>query len=179
MKPRLVILHSFGRTSSENWYQSIGQALADSFDVTTPDLPNPEKGKIAEWLPALIGLRPDPTTYLVGHSLGGTLILRYLEQAIEPIAGFFLVGAPVNDLARNDLHETGFFERDFAWETIKQQSKKRFCLASTDDPTVPFWQAEYIAKQVEAKLVTFHDRQHFKQTDFPELVTLLQEQRQS
>lgn len=176
MKQRLVILHSFGRTSQDNWYQAVGQTLVDAFIIATPDLPNPDDGKMAEWLPALITLNPDSNTYLVGHSLGGTLILRYLEQTQEPIAGFFLVGAPVNDLARNDLHETGFFERDFEWDKIKQNSNKRFTLASIDDPTVPFWQAEYIAKQVDAKLITFYDKGHFKQPDFPELVELLKKE---
>lgn len=171
---RLIILHGFGGRPDKHWYNSLGQALADRFSVTIPALPNPEVGKMEEWLAALAALRPDQQSTLVGHSLGGTLILRYLEQASLPIAAFFTVGSPINDLARNDLHATGFFERDFIWSTIKQRSPKRLVIGSTDDQSVPFWQAEYIAKQIDGELVTFTDKGHFnKAADFPELVDLI------
>jgi predicted alpha/beta hydrolase family esterase len=173
---RLILLHSFGRTSLDNWYQSVGSSLTDIFKVVIPDLPNPDDGKMSEWLPALNELQPDDQTILVGHSLSGALVLRYLEQAKQPIDSFYLVAATLNDLARNDLHETGFFERDFNWEQIRANSMKRFVLASTDDPTVPYWQAEYFAKQLPAELVTFSDKGHFKDETFPELVALLRKE---
>lgn len=170
---RLILLHSFGRTSQDNWYQSVAASLTDVFDVVVPSLPNPDLGKMDEWLPALEELQPDGQTVLVGHSLSGALVLRYLEQVNRPIHSAYLVAATLNDLARNDLHETGFFERDFGWEQIRQNCPRRFVLASTDDPTVPYWQAEYLAKQLPAELVTYHDKGHFKDATFPELIELL------
>lgn len=151
----------------------MGQQLTDFFVVEIPDLPDPENAPFAEWLAALAKLTPDSETLLVGHSLGGTLILRYLEQTELPVHSFYLVAAPINDLARNDLHETGFFEWDFDWEKIKKNSEGRHILASTDDPTVPFWQAEYLIKNLEAEMHMFNNKGHFKETDLPELVEIL------
>lgn len=174
-KPRLIILHSFGRTSRDNWYQAVGQQLADLFEIVIPDLPDPEAGRISDWLPALAALRPDAQTWLVGHSLGGTLILRYLEQAEAPIAGCVLVAAPANDLARNDLHATGFFERDFDWAAIQAKAPTRLIIGSADDQTVPFWQAEYLAANAKGQLIRLEGYDHFKADHLPELVTLLKE----
>lgn len=173
---RLILLHSFGRTSQDNWYQSVAASLTDIFNVETPDLPNPELGKIGDWLPAFESLHPDEETVLVGHSLSGALVLRYLEQVSHPVHASYLVAATLNDLARNDLHETGFFERDFDWEQIRRNCAHFVVLASTDDPTVPHWQAEYLAKQLPAKLITYHDKGHFKDETFPELTELLRQE---
>lgn len=152
---RLILLHSYGRTSGDNWYQSVGQAVTDVFgSVEIPDLPDPEVARAADWLSALEQLQPDEQTVLVGHSLGGTLILRYLEQAQRSVAGIMLVAAPINDLARNDLHDTGFFTGDFDWSAIQQKAAKRYVVGSTDDPTVPFWQAESIALNLPGELIT-------------------------
>lgn len=171
---RLIILHCFGRTSQERWYQSVKNSLRNQFEkIETPDMPHPNLGNIEEWLPALEALSPDTTTVLVGHSLGATLILRYLEQANRHVASYYLVAGPINDLAQDDLHATGFFEQDFNWEQIKSNCPIGYCLASKDDDTVPFWQAEKIAAETGAALIPFEDKGHFRQDEFPELVELI------
>ncbi len=171
--PRLIILHCFGKTSRDRWYRSVGNAVTDIFDIVLPDLPNPDTGRMSEWLPVLQALKPDQQTVLVGHSLGGLLILRYLETATEPVAGFYTVAAPIGTLDRDDLLETGFFDRELGWEAIKHNANRRFIIASTDDATVPFEQAQEIAKRVDGELIQFSDKGHFKQDDFPELITRL------
>lgn len=172
-KPRLIIVHCFGRTSQERWYQSTAAALASEFTVVTPDMPQPMLGYVAQWLPALQALDPDEQTILVGHSLGGTLLLRYLEQAKRSVAGFYTVAAPIDDLDRDKLHATGFFDTDFDWDTIRRRANKRVVIASKDDDTVPFWQAEQIAAKSAGELMSFDDKGHFKQDIFPELVARL------
>ncbi len=167
---RVFILHCFGGNSRGSWYQSAGEALESKYAVTIPDLPEPEIAPYETWQAALTELNPDVDTLLIGHSLGGTLILRYLEQSNRPVVGFILVGAPMNDLARNDLHQTGFFERDFNWAEIQKNAPTRLVVASTDDPVVPFWQAEYINQNVAGELVRFEDKAHFNQKEFPELI---------
>lgn len=172
---RLFIFHSFNSNSQKDWYRSVAADLRGDFDVLTPDLPDPTVAKASEWMAALALLRPDRDTILVGHSLSGILILRYLETAAAAITGFVLVAAPINDLARNDLHATGFFERDFAWTDIIPQAARRLVIASTNDDTVPFWQAEYLANNLQAELISLENHGHFHQPDFPELTAKLKE----
>ncbi len=171
---RLIILHCFGRTSQERWYQSVASEVGTLFDeVLTPDLPHPDLGLMSEWLPTLQGLQPDQHTVLIGHSLSGTLILRYLEEAAGPIAGFYTVAAPTTGLDRDELEATGFFADPYDWATIKRNAMHRVVLASTDDDTVPFGQAEEIAAQTGAELIAFANKGHFRDDTFPELVARL------
>lgn len=77
---------------------SLSDALGAAYEVRYPEMPNadaPEYGAwrdcIAEELSALGG-----GVILVGHSLGASVLLKYLseENAEGPVAGLFLVAAP-------------------------------------------------------------------------------------
>jgi len=77
---------------------SLQNALGSEYDVRYPPMPgesNPDlrtwKAKIADELEALNG-----NVILVGHSLGGAALLKYLaeENIQKQIAGLFLLAAP-------------------------------------------------------------------------------------
>ena len=54
---------------------------------------------------------------------------------------------------------------------IPAQTEKIFLYHSKDDTTVPYSQAERLSKLLpSAKMLTFQDRGHFKQENFPELL---------
>jgi predicted alpha/beta hydrolase family esterase len=175
MKPRLIIHHSFGRKSQSNWYRSVAEALSDTYDVVIPDAPNTAQGRISEWLPAFAALNPDENTVAVGHSLGGDVLLRYLEQPGHKLKAVFLVATPIDDLKWDDLQATGFFAKPFDWPTIVANAEHFFVLASGDDRTVPYAHAESLAANLHARLITFNDKGHFNQDSFPELVTVIKE----
>jgi uncharacterized protein len=74
-------------------------ALGDGFAVLAPDMPEaasdprygPWAGRIKEEL-AVMGVRP----ILVGHSLGASVLLRWLAEGGygRPVGGLFLVATP-------------------------------------------------------------------------------------
>lgn len=86
---------------------SLGDGLGDGYALRYPQMPDEGRpmyaawrGQIARELAAMEGV-----VFLVGHSLGGSMLLKYLaeggaEQAMAPIparltlAGLFLVAAP-------------------------------------------------------------------------------------
>jgi predicted alpha/beta hydrolase family esterase len=77
---------------------SLQKALGAEYDVRYPQMPGESepamqtwKAQIAKELEAL-----DGKVILVGHSVGGSTLLRYLseERVEKPIAGLFLLAAP-------------------------------------------------------------------------------------
>ena len=72
--------------------------LGDRFTVVAPEMPNFYDPDYQSWRDAIADLLPDlgdqPT--LVGHSFGGSVLLKYLAEGTyqEPIAGLFLVSTP-------------------------------------------------------------------------------------
>jgi len=77
---------------------SLQKALGDEYEVRYPEMPcesEPDmqtwKTQIARELETL-----DRNVILVGHSLGGTALLKYLseENVVKPISALFLLAAP-------------------------------------------------------------------------------------
>jgi len=108
---------------------------------------------------------------LVGHSLGGIFLAKYLEEGSMPmqIKGTFLVAAPFEEC------EPGESLADFALperlEHFVAQAGKLFLYHSEDDPVVPFGAlAKYKEKLPDATIRTFTDRGHFLGPEFRELM---------
>lgn len=81
---------------------SLKHALGAGYDVHFPRMPEEDEPDFARWLPqidaALAHLKGDVT--LVGHSLGGAALLRYLSQPpARParVTGLVLLAAPAWD----------------------------------------------------------------------------------
>ena len=76
----------------------LARELGDSFTVVAPVMPNFDEPDYRSWRDAIadhlsdIGDQPA----LVGHSFGGSVLLKYLAEETyqEPIAGLFLVSTP-------------------------------------------------------------------------------------
>jgi len=118
---------------------SLRKALGAEYDVRYPQMPdesNPDQQtwrvKIASELEKL-----DGRVILVGHSVGGSTLLKYLseENVEKPIAGLFLLAAPSRD------------EADWNFEDLKLPSDlaaklswipQIFLYHNRDDEVAPF-----------------------------------------
>jgi hypothetical protein len=78
--------------------QSLQQALGDDYDVRYPQMPDESKPDMQNWKAKITSeLEPlDGRVMLVGHSIGGATLLKYLseENVSKPIAGLFLLAVP-------------------------------------------------------------------------------------
>lgn len=114
---------------------------------------------------------------LVGHSLGGAFLLRYLTEHILPvtIAQLHLIAPVVDDVDCNDV---GGFKIDVAnWPGFARSIKSVHLWHSTDDVYVPIHHSErFLAKYPQATLHRFTDRGHFLQSEFPELEAVIKNQ---
>src|SRR5690625_3080969 len=102
MKKQVLFIHSAGtqdsHQGSSNLLAYLKDSLGDEYNLLYPKMPHPENPEYKLWefqlekeFAAL-----DGEVLLIGHSLGGSVLLKYLsEKAINrPIFGLFMIAAP-------------------------------------------------------------------------------------
>lgn len=161
------------RTGKKDWKRTLGETLGTGYEVIMPDMPNKINAKYVEWKiwfeKFVSHLEPEIT--LIGHSLGGTFLAKYLSENNLPrsINGIFLIAACYDD--KDSEYSLADFILTKKLERLAKQSPKIFLYHSKDDPIVPY--ADFLKYQKElpnAVGKTFQDREHFNQESFPELI---------
>jgi hypothetical protein len=138
---------------------SLQKALGAEYDVLFPRMPgesNPNiqtwKAKIAKELEAL-----DGRVILVGHSLGGSALLKYLseEKVEKPIAGLFLLSAP-----SWDEENWNFDDLRLPTDLAAKLSRipRIFLYHNRNDETVPFSHLALHASRLPRAIVRESDR---------------------
>jgi predicted alpha/beta hydrolase family esterase len=77
---------------------SLRDALGASYEVRYPRMPLEDGARYSDWTTAIASALPPrgDEVVLVGHSVGGSVLLRYLcEESVEAsVAGLFVIAAP-------------------------------------------------------------------------------------
>jgi uncharacterized protein len=102
MSPAVLLVHSAGPQGpgegSEPFASRLRDELGPGFEVLFPVMPDPESPHYGPWGERLgeILAEIDEPIVVVGHSLGGSVMLKHLAESDgpEPIAGLVLVAAP-------------------------------------------------------------------------------------
>lgn len=159
--------------ASQDWKQTLKSHFPDD-DVLLTSLPNKQNAKYLEWkivfekiLPLLYG-----DYILIGHSLGGIFLAKYLHENQLPIVAekVILVAPPYDDESDESL---GDFKLTTA-TGIEQSAKEVHFFFSEDDPIVRIAErSKYISDVPSATFHTLQDRGHFWQEQFPELVEVI------
>jgi len=158
----------------KDWKATLGNELRDEFEVILPDMPNGKNAKYLEWKIWFEKFIPyfEPEVVLVGHSLGGTFLAKYLSENKFPkkIRAVFLVAAPYDAESTKDSMGDFILPRDLS--KINEQTEKIFLYFSKDDSLVSFADFEkYKYALPTAEIAIFEDRGHFSQIKFPELIS--------
>lgn len=159
------------RLRKRDWKTALPAALGDSFDVVAPMMPNKWNAKYPEWklwFEKIVALLDDEVI-LVGHSLGGSFLARYLAENRFPkkISGLLLVSAPFRGTPDEPLLD--FTPPDDLGE-VGEQAEKIFLYHSADDPVVPIGDLDgYVAAWPQATVRRLDGRGHINQENFPEL----------
>ncbi|XOB41012.1 MAG: RBBP9/YdeN family alpha/beta hydrolase [Candidatus Nealsonbacteria bacterium] len=168
MNKRILILHGWESNSKEHWFLEEKERLEKlGHKVFVPDMPNTFHPKKEQWIKVIEDFDPDSRSVLVGHSLGGTVILNYLEKIDEKIKRCVLIATPIEKLSFKPTNN--FFEPNFDWQKIKQNCEEFFILNQTKDPWVPLEHGESLATYVNGKLIKVDGDDHFDAIDFPML----------
>lgn len=162
-----------------DWKDMLQEELGEGFEVLSPRMPNSTNARYTEWklwFERVADVIDDPVV-LIGHSLGGLFLAKYLSENVFPkkIAAVVLVAAPYSD---GTVMEHGESLDDFllpaSLAPFAEYGGKIVLMHSSDDPVVPLGDlAKYRAAVPACRVIEFSDRQHFNQDSFPELVDLL------
>lgn len=153
----------------------IAEELKDTHETILLDMPNKFNADYICWKIRFEKHFPflsKEDTILIGHSLGGTFLIKWLSENSFPkkIKQLHLVSTVIEH-KKEDTRTLGNFKLNFnKIKNILPQVENIFIYHSKDDPVVPFSHAERYKKYLPiAKLFAFENRGHIRQEEFPEL----------
>ncbi len=174
------------KAGTKNWKQTLQERLGEEYEIIAPSMPNKTNARFLEWKIWFEKFIPflEKEVLLIGHSLGGTFLAKYLSENEFPkkVRATFLVSAPFDNedsgesLADFVLEGTGLYPPSPAnLSMLEKQGGKIFLYHSEEDPIVPFAEfKKYKNALPNAVARAFKDREHFNQEEFPELVNDIQ-----
>jgi len=151
------------------WLQK--QLLVNGVLAQTPEMPTPYEPQYPEWASTFEQFHIDKETILVGHSLGGGFLVRWLSENKKK-AGRVVLVAPWLDPDKE--LRTGFF--DFSIDSeLATRTKDITVFISDDDDQEELASLEILKNNISGLQVrTFTNKGHFilehmGTTEFPEL----------
>jgi predicted alpha/beta hydrolase family esterase len=176
MKKEIFFVHSAGpqndQSGSNNFVAHLSRSLGDDYVMHYPMMPEPENPRYVAWKMELQSVLPvgGNKAVLIGHSLGGSVIVKYLSEGLcqMPLAGLFLVGTPYWG-TRGWAMEEFMFQRDF--QAKLPAIDKIFIYHSRNDNWVPYSHAQFYSKALPGSVLrTLDGDQHEFDKGLPVLV---------
>ena len=165
MKKQVLFIHGGGEGAHQEDKKlaaSLKDVLGAAYDVRCPKMPDEDRPEYEAWKDQIAQefTALDGEVILVGHSLGASILLKYLseEKVEKPVAGIFLVAPPYWGAEDWEVSEYAL-QKDFASKL--PEGLPVFFYHSRDDEWVPFAHlALYTEKFPRATIREFDDRGH-------------------
>ena len=160
---KVFIIHGFQGMPNGGWRPWLmGELEKKNIYACSLPMPDPEWPLCSEWVGEIersVEWSVGDEVYLVGHSLGATAILRYLENDnVHPIQGAVLVAGPIS---KNDNRTIdNFLEDGFDFSTISSKCGRFAVIQGDDDPSVPMKDAERLSSELSAELTVVQGGKH-------------------
>ena len=175
MQKSVLFIHGAGQGAYEAdalLAESLQKELGSGYDVRLPKMPLEEEAGYLEWKAEIAAALEslDEEVILVGHSVGGSILLKFLseEPAVPSIAGLFLIATPYFGGDPNWDYAELTLPPDFPEKLAG--IRRVFLYHSRDDEIVPFAHlALYAAKLPEAGVREFDGRGHQFGNDLAEI----------
>lgn len=159
------------------WPESLRSELGPDYDVYLPSMPNKQNARYSEWqiwFERHLTLVSGELT-LIGWSLGGMFLAKYLSENTLPVAvsALYLLAAPGGEFTSDpkDGDCADFIFSATKWATVGQKVSKIHIWHSADDFVVPVTEAKWYKQHLPtAELRLFTDKNHFLLPELPELV---------
>ena len=166
---KVVLAHAYPANPETAWYPHFKAEMERAgIKVVIPALPDPDTSTPEQWTAILeeeANKQPE-STLLVGHSIGGTALLRMLEKSNYQFAGLVLVSTAGFDLGYPALK--AFFAEAFDYGSITEKTGFITTYYSLNDRVLapdPMKHAQVFLEQLDAKTVFLHERGHFAPFD--------------
>jgi predicted alpha/beta hydrolase family esterase len=165
-----------GKEAPVHWTQTLTADLGEDYEVFMLSMPNKHNASFDEWsiwFERYFEYLRDGAV-LVGWSLGGMFLAKYLSENQAPFAvgRLLLLAAPCGRYSSPDGNDCGTFQFDPAILTnLSKQIKNIEIWHSEDDFVVDFADVKKYQKALpEATFKGFIDKNHFLTPTFPELL---------
>ena len=135
---KIILIHgNGGGTKDDHWFPYAKKEFeALGLTVILETFPDNVEAKASVWLPYLENkLKADKNTILIGHSSGAVAAMRYAEK--HELYGSVLVGVSYTDLGWESEKISGYYDKPWQWDKIKQNQNWIILFASQDDPYIP------------------------------------------
>ncbi|HEY1013245.1 MAG TPA: alpha/beta fold hydrolase [Herpetosiphonaceae bacterium] len=166
MSKSVLFIHGAGEGAFEadkKLAESLQNSLGPAYDVRYPRMPEDDSSAYADWKAPIERelARLDGEISLVGHSVGGSVLLKYLAATppATPVAALFLLAAPFWGADEFWTWDDGLLPEDAAAKLA--DIPRVFLYHSRDDEVVPFAHlALYAAKLPQATVRALDGRGH-------------------
>ncbi len=157
---------------NKDWKDNLSEKLGKNYEIFLPKMPNKTNARYKEWKIWFERIFPyiKDNVILIGHSLGGIFLAKYLSENSfpNPIKATILVAAPY---AKDYLDD---FKLPPSLTKFIKQGGTIYLIQSKDDPVVSYEHIEKYKKALpNAKTLVFKNKGHFNQETFPEIVKLI------
>ena len=150
-----LIIHGVYANPDANWFPWLKKELESrGYEVIVPKFPTPLDQSLESWTRVIENYenKINEETVLIGHSLGASFVLNYLEKTNKKIKAAYLV-AGFHKLLGGQYDELNksFLDKEFNWEKIKSSCGKFFVFASDNDEYVPFEITQDLVQKLNAE----------------------------
>jgi predicted alpha/beta hydrolase family esterase len=174
----IIDIPGYNHNSESMWHPDFRKYITESGnEIVSLNLPGGKYPVFTEWYPIIeqaVSEAKNPVI-LVGHSLGTRAVLLFLEQTTQIVENIVLI-APFDNSLTNSSFRNGnyanFFEHLIDIEKVKSKVKGKIkVIGSEDDANIPYIQAQNIASDLSAELITIPNSGHFLDTKWAKLLS--------
>ncbi|WP_078381903.1 alpha/beta fold hydrolase [Sutcliffiella halmapala] len=175
---KLLFIHSAGpqerQEGSSGLITYVKQHLGKEYEVIHPNMPTPEAPRYQEWKKVFeANIRSiHGEVVLVGHSMGGAFLVKYLsEESITiPISGLYIIASPFWGLDEEWQSCDDFFLQK-GFENKLPEMKELVFYHSRNEEIVPYSHLEHYTKKIHrTEIRDLNGSEHLFQNGLPELV---------
>lgn len=175
-----LLIHGIGGHAGIHWQQWLKDQLEkQDHIVLMPEMPDGEHPDRAVWLQTVketVRSIPNNDLVIVGHSLGVTTALDFIEQLMEPIHGLVSVSGFATDYSA-ELNSYFLKIKSVDFAKVRQNINKSAVLYGDNDPYVPQFALKEIADKLGAKVHVISNGGHLNVdagfTEFPQLLDVI------
>lgn len=161
--------------SIRHWKKDLAKDLGDDYEVFKPAMPNARNARYIEWkiwFERYLSL-VEKEVILVGHSLGGMFLAKYLSEEVllVQVSQLYILAAPSGDyLADGEDCKEFLFSGEKLSGLDENFIKNIHIWHSEDDFVVPVSELKWFRRYLpEAQYRVFTDKNHFLGPELPEL----------